>query len=648
MFYLLRFCLISIVFCSTSNTRVAYSSSDSEQCHDEERVALLQLKASFTLESALDNCPTATAKTSSWNDDDDCCEWEGIICHPNTHHVIELDLSCSRLSGIIESNSTLFLLNHLKSLNLAFNDFSESTISPQFGNFSHLEQLNLSNSGFTGTIPSQIVQLTQLNSLDLTNNFLNLEPPIFKTIIDNLTNLKQLHLSNVNINSTLPESIVNLTSLTSLKLHETNLRGELPMKIFNLPHLKILDIGNNWPLQSSSLETYNWSSPFEVINLYQVPFKGKLPTTLSQSHHLRELSLSGCFFNGPIPAWVWNTTDQIDLSSNRFTGNLPSSINVSNLLSLYSLSLDFNFLEGTIPPWLFALPSLKTLSIVTNRFTSLPGLVDVNKYSSESKLYGLALEGNNLQGRIPEWISQLVNLESFDISSNNLSGVVQLEMFASLHKLNLLSLADNKLSVNTTVKYVSPTAVWPNLTYLGLSSCNINEFPSFLKHQSNLQTLLLSNNNIHGDVPKWLQNLKISDLDLSHNSLSGGLEYLPWENMQSIDFSYNMLRGQLPFSRAAISILSFSASNNRFTGHIDKTICDWTYLNLLDISNNRLEGELPHCLGNFSSSLVVLNVGSNNFHGTLPAYWGMCDGEYTLKYLDFSDNQLQGLLPRVE
>lgn len=107
--------------------------------------------------------------------------------------------------------------------------------------------------------------------------------------------------------------------------------------------------GNNWPLQSSILETCDWSSPFEVINLYQ-------------SHHLREWSLSGCFFNGPTPTWVWNTTEQIDSSNNGFTGNLPSSINMSNLLSIDSLILDFNFLEGTIPSWLFTLLSLKTFN----------------------------------------------------------------------------------------------------------------------------------------------------------------------------------------------------------------------------------------------------------------------------------------------
>uniref|UniRef100_A0A803MWG9 Leucine-rich repeat-containing N-terminal plant-type domain-containing protein n=1 Tax=Chenopodium quinoa TaxID=63459 RepID=A0A803MWG9_CHEQI len=498
---------------------VAYSSSyhrslSSEQCHDEERVALLGFKTSFTLESEFNNCPNAKSKTSSWNKDGNCCEWEGV-------------------------------------------------------------------------------------------NIIDLELPIFKKIIDNLMELRELHLSNVNINSALPQSIVNLTSLRSLKLHETNLQGELPIKIFNLPHLRVLDVG--------------------------------------------------CFFDGEIPKWVWNTTEKIDLRDNHFRGNLPSSINTSKISSPYYLSLDFNFLEGRIPAWMFTLPSLKSLSLVTNQFTSLPSEVVFND-SNESQLQELELEGNKLEGSFPQWILQFVNLEHFDISSNNLSGVVQLDMLTGLHKLQLLSLTDNKLSVNTsiTVTNNSSTTAWPNLTFLGLSSSNTGEFPGFLKDQLKLESLYLSRNNIHGNVPKWLQNLaEISDMDLSHNSLSGGLEHLPWESLQDIDLSFNTLKGPLPLPKASSTIISFSASDNSFIGPIDESICILIYLYLLDVSNNRLEGEIPRYLGNFSNSLVVLNLGSNSFHGTLPAYWGTCDGlqtKYekiitTLVDFDLSSNAFEGEIP---
>ena len=50
---------------------------------------------------------------------------------PEKHHA--LYLSCSWLSGTIHSNSTLFLFPHLHSLNLAFNNFSGSSVSSGFG-----------------------------------------------------------------------------------------------------------------------------------------------------------------------------------------------------------------------------------------------------------------------------------------------------------------------------------------------------------------------------------------------------------------------------------------------------------------------------------------------------------------------------------
>ncbi|KAF3957232.1 hypothetical protein CMV_017730, partial [Castanea mollissima] len=46
-------------------------------------------------------------------------------------HVIELDLSSCNLYGSINSNSSLFHLVHLQSLNLAFNNFNYSQIPSQ-------------------------------------------------------------------------------------------------------------------------------------------------------------------------------------------------------------------------------------------------------------------------------------------------------------------------------------------------------------------------------------------------------------------------------------------------------------------------------------------------------------------------------------
>lgn len=86
----------------------------------------------------------------------DCCLWDGVTCDEMSGHVIELDLSCSQLVGVIDSNSSLFQLSHLKKLVLSMNDFSSSRISPVFGRFASFTHLHLSNSHFSGQIPSEI------------------------------------------------------------------------------------------------------------------------------------------------------------------------------------------------------------------------------------------------------------------------------------------------------------------------------------------------------------------------------------------------------------------------------------------------------------------------------------------------------------
>ncbi|OMO81332.1 hypothetical protein CCACVL1_12470, partial [Corchorus capsularis] len=105
----------------------------SPACWDSERSALLQFKESFILNESVSDFPLAYPKVSSWKVEGqggggDCCSWDGVECDNSTGHVIGLDLSSSFLYGSIGSNSTLFHLNHLTSLNLSDNHFNGSAI----------------------------------------------------------------------------------------------------------------------------------------------------------------------------------------------------------------------------------------------------------------------------------------------------------------------------------------------------------------------------------------------------------------------------------------------------------------------------------------------------------------------------------------
>ena len=71
-------------------------------------------------------------------------------------------------------------------------------------------------------------------------------------------------------------------------------------------------------------------------------------------------------------------------------------------------------------------------------------------------------------------------------------------------------------------------------------------------------------------------------------------------------------------------------------------ICNVNSLEVLDISNNQLIGQIPQCLSHFSNSLSVLNMRNNCFQGNLPkSFMKGC----SLMTLDFSHNQIQGKIP---
>ena len=163
------FCLLYLLFLhSQFPFPLSFSSSlsSNSQCS-----ALLNFNHSLSLyrndlfplaTSRIEMCENSYPKTRSWKEDKDCCTWDGVVCDNTTRHVIALDLSCSYLNGSIHPNSTLFLLRHLRSLNLAGNAFYPSLISSEFGRFQSLTHLNLSCSDFSGEIPYEISQLFHL------------------------------------------------------------------------------------------------------------------------------------------------------------------------------------------------------------------------------------------------------------------------------------------------------------------------------------------------------------------------------------------------------------------------------------------------------------------------------------------------------
>jgi len=103
-------------------------------------------------------------------------------------------------------------------------------------------ELNLSSNNLTGSIPSEIGNLTNLTGLHLYGNQLTGSIP---PEIGNLTNLENLSLYGNQLTGSIPPEIGNLTNLTDLYLHENELTGSIPSEIGNLTNLTHLILSSN-------------------------------------------------------------------------------------------------------------------------------------------------------------------------------------------------------------------------------------------------------------------------------------------------------------------------------------------------------------------------------------------------------------------
>ncbi|KMT08379.1 hypothetical protein BVRB_6g140580 [Beta vulgaris subsp. vulgaris] len=93
---------------------------------------------------------------------------------------------------------------------------------------------------------------------------------------------------------------------------------------------------------------------------------------------------------------------------------------------------------------------------------------------------------------------------------------------------------------------------------------------------TNLQTVLLQNNNISGHIPAEIGRLS---------------------KLQTLDISDNFFRGRIPPSLSHLSTLHYlRLNNNSLSGEIPQSFANMTQLTFLDLSYNNLSGPVPRFL----------------------------------------------------
>ncbi|KAG5551541.1 hypothetical protein RHGRI_009823 [Rhododendron griersonianum] len=231
----------------------------------------------------------------------------------------------------------------------------------------HVTNIQLKALNLRGTLPAEFANLTFLEEIDLTRNYINGTLP---------TNFAKLPLTILGllgnrINGSIPREIGDIATLEELVLLDNQLGGPLPQSLGSLTRLRRLLLSAN-------------------------NFTGAIPEEYSKLTNLTDFRIDGSTLSGKIPDMIgnWTKIERLDMQGTSVSGPIPSTI--SELINLEELRIsDLNGSDMTFPD-----------------------------LQNMTKLKYLVLRNCLITGPIPDYIGDLPALKYLDLSFNNLSGQI--------------------------------------------------------------------------------------------------------------------------------------------------------------------------------------------------------------------------------
>lgn len=275
-----------------------------------QRFALLVLRYSLVGGDNLSNPTEDVSKFIQYPTANvDVCQWVGVICDAPLGSVIEIDYSDIGLKGSIPT---------------------EIRLLPS------LQVIDLSHNEIQGTIPEELYYLRQLKDIYI---YMNQLQGSISTSIGQLSFLEVLHVSHNNLSGSIPQQLQSSGNQTRplryVNLHSNSLSGTIPSKL-NLGQVTYFDAGRN---QLTGTIPDDLGTDF--IRLRQLlldhnSLRGTIPTTIPTvgNGRLEVLEVNNNALSGSVPDnfSVFDKLVQVRLDNNNFDSLGPQNC----ILSLFS------------------------------------------------------------------------------------------------------------------------------------------------------------------------------------------------------------------------------------------------------------------------------------------------------------------------
>nr|XP_017251210.1 PREDICTED: receptor-like protein 12 [Daucus carota subsp. sativus] len=360
-----------------------------------------------------------------------------------------------------ERNSVSIQSKSLRYIDIGNNMLQGNLPNPPPKTYSYV----VGNNRITGEISPMICGVKSLKVLDLSSN--NMGGPIPHCLADSL---EAFFLQNNNFSGTIPQTYPKECDLKLMDMSQNQLTGEVPKSLSNCKMLQILDLSKNQLKQS--FPTWLGTLPrLQVLLLHFNMLHGEIgsPRSPLEFPLLRIINLSHNALTGALPVNIqfWNVMKVVRTGTRPY---MDTDLYFTVILDHFHFTYDYHrYSSMTVTNK----GAEREYNKISNIFTAID--LSSNKFTGQvpeslgslKALQLLDLSNNDLTGSIPPSLGNLTQLESLDLSRNKLSGVIPQQLAAQLNFLSFFNVSHNHLTGR--IPQGTQFSTFDNNSYIGNS-----------------------------------------------------------------------------------------------------------------------------------------------------------------------------------